>query len=106
MATTTKTMTLQDFLAEHAICRVLHVGFDCPAGSEDVINEDEDAGDDYCDGEGLLSILTDWLALDLDEVEGTVSRDRDGEHRWTWDGAGDHRNCRGNSIYKLVVWGE
>jgi hypothetical protein len=99
--------TLQAFLAEHAIVRVWHTGFDEPAGDEHIINTDEDAADeDYCDSEGLLSILTDWLTLDLSEIEGTVTRDDDGEFRWEWDGEGDRRNCRGNSIYRLTVWGE
>ena len=103
--TTTQTLTLEQFLAEHAICRVWHTAFDTPAGEEHSLDLDAD-GEDYCDSEALLGILTDWLALDLGEIEGTVSRDSDGEWRWEWDGGTDRRNCRGNSITQLIVWGE
>lgn len=71
--------------------------FDCPAGDECVLDTDED-GEDYCDSEGLISILTDWLSLDLGSVEGKVTQDSDGEWCWEWKGAEDLRNCRGNSI--------
>lgn len=101
--TSTATVTLTDFLAEHAICRVWHTGFDAPTGDEHILSDDD--GEDYCGSEELLGVLTDWLGLDLDAVEGSVSQDADGELRWEWAGGEDLRNCRGNSIYRLVVWG-
>lgn len=104
---TATTLTLESFLAEHAICRVWHAGFDTPTGDELSLNVGDDVSDeDYCDGEQLLSVLTDWLSLELAEVEGTVSRDKDGEYRWEWAGGEDLRNSRGNSIYRLIVWAE
>lgn len=96
--------SLEAFLSEHAIIRVWHTAFDCPAGDEHALDTDAD-GEDYCDEEGLTSILTDWLSLDLGSVEGEVTQDSDGEWRWEWEGGEDIRNCCGNSIFRLVVWG-
>lgn len=100
------TQTLQQFLADHAAIRVWHSGFDAPAGSQTEINTDTECDEDYCDAESLLSVLTDWLSLDLDAVEGESSQDSDGEWRWEWTGGEDLRNCKGNSISKIVVWAE
>lgn len=103
---TTKTMTLADFLAAHSICRVWHCAFDEPTGATTNINTDTDCDEDYCDAESLLSIVTDWLSFQPESVEGAVTQDSDGEWRWEWSGGVDHRNCRGNSVYQLVVWAE
>jgi len=101
----TKTMTLEAFLAEYAACRVWHVSVASPAGSELAVNTDEDAADeDYCDGETLVGTIPE-VAL---ELAGTVSRDADGEYRWeveSFQGSGV-RDYVGSTVLNLKVWGE
>jgi hypothetical protein len=95
------TMTLQSFLAEHAICRVWYASVASPGGSELVLNTD----DDYCDSQSLLETPPVPAALDLG---GTVTRDADGEYRWKVDSlAGvDLRDCARSTVYDLTVWGD
>ena len=106
---TATTMTLDAFLAEHSVCRVWYVSVGSPAGSELVINTDEDAADeDYCDEETLLGTIPD----DAFGLEGEVSQDADGEWRWEADLRGTEirdcriRDCRSNTIQRYTVWGQ
>lgn len=104
--TATKTMTLPEFLKTYAACRVWYVSLGAPTGSELIVNTDEDAGEDYCDAETLLGADPVPQAI-AESATGTVSDDGDGETRWEWDGAGaDLRDCRSNTVTRLVVWGE
>jgi hypothetical protein len=101
----TTTMTLQSFLADHAICRLWYVSIASPAGSELVLNTDEDAADeDYCDAQSILECVPTG-ALELD---GTVSQDADGEWRWAVDNLrdADLRDCVGSTVLNLKVWAE
>ena len=102
--TKTKTVTLQEFLSERAICRVWWAGVADPAGAELVLDLEDD-GEDYCDSETMLDLPFVEDALDLD---GLVTVDRDGENRWTPNSLADAdlRDQNGNTVYNLVVWGE
>ncbi len=77
----TKTQTLQEFLADYAICRTWIVSTACPTGQELILDLESD-NDDYCDSECLLDQREIRDAADLD---GTVTQDRDGEWRWDVD---------------------
>lgn len=107
-ATNARTMTLDAFLAEYAICRVWHCGTYAPTGSESALNTDTDCDEDYCDAEGLLSVLNDFLNCGEWELDGTVTQDSDGEYRWSVDSLVDIdlTDFRGNTVYNLTVWGE
>ncbi len=98
-----KTQTLREFLAENTVCRVWYCGVGCPTGAELWIDLEGD-GEDYCDSDSLLEFIPDGA----EEIDGEVSRDKDGEYRWEpitlqYD---DLRDDRGNTVYNLTVWGD
>lgn len=103
--TETKTMDLTDFLATHSLCRVWWASQGCPTGQELALNENADDDDeDYCDGETLASFIPEGTG----HLEGTVTRDGDGEWRWDVDSLADDdvRDPWGNTLFNLVVWGD
>lgn len=106
-ATETKTMTLDSFLAEYAVCRVWYTSTAKPAGSETALDTDAE-GEDYCDAEGLANVLEFCGASDCAaELEGAVTRDADGEYRWgviSLENV-DARDVNANTLLNLVVWG-
>jgi hypothetical protein len=101
----TETVTLSEFLARFAVCRVWYTSFGSPTGAEYIANTDDDAGEDYCDSETLLGLRPVAGALETDAT-GTVSTDDDGETRWECDDTGALRDVNGNTVFRLVVWGE
>lgn len=102
--TTTKTATLQEFLADHAICRTWWTSIGCPTGCELIVDLDAD-DEDYCDSACLLE---QRAIFEGGELEGEVTRDKDGEWRWEVTTLADSHLCddQGNTILNLVVWGE
>lgn len=103
---TATTTTLAEFLSQHPVIRVWYTSTDSPAGRQYEINTEAD-GEDYCDAEGLHSIITDYLRIHEDsEISGRVTTDADGEFRWTWESEDySFTTLRGNIITQLVVWG-
>jgi hypothetical protein len=95
-------VSLQQFLAEYAVCRVWYVSVSSPAGREFSLNTDEN-DPDYCDGPDLL----DTIPEDAMNLQGTVSRDDDGEYRWEVEGlqGSGVRDCVGSTVRNLAVWG-
>lgn len=105
MTTTTKELTLADFLAGHSLLRVWYAGFGVPTGRTYELNTDTDCDEDYCDSESLANVLESCGAHDAAaELIGAVTTDDDGETRWEWVRGGEPRDDRGNSLTKLVVW--
>ncbi len=103
--TTTATMTLGDFLEAYSIRHVWWVSVASPTGQELVLNEDEGAGEDYCDGETLLGFIPDGT----NDLPGTVTRDSDGEYRWDVDSLEDidiRDPLSRSTLLNLVVWGD
>jgi hypothetical protein len=107
-ATEPKTMSLEAFLAEYAVCRVWYTSTAAPAGSETALDLEAE-GEDYCDAEGLANVLEHCGAIQhAAELEGTVTRDKDSEYRWqvgSLEGVGAS-DVSGNTLLNLVVWGE
>jgi len=102
-----RTMTLADFRAQYAATAYWYAGVGSPAGTELRVETDTECDEDYCDGQQLAESL-DEIVRSEGDWEGAVTRDSDGEYRWEVGSLSDVdlRDCGGNTIYNLVVWGE
>lgn len=87
---TTGTISLQDYNNNVKAVTYLWVcGVACPAG-QDFNHDTESDGEDYCDLTELIGEMGLW------DLEGSVV-----DGRWEWNGKGNVRDERGNTIYNV-----